>query len=260
VKRICIGFVFFYFSALQAITEELAFEATDPIKSLAQMQFQDDLSLVNYRSSDIANIFYVKPVIPIKAGDLLPIPQVLRFQFQLITVPKSSTTSPTTALGDTQAFDLFIFERTWGEWGLGPMAILPTATSTETGQGKWQIGPALGLNVMNMPRWQWGFLAQNPISFAGNTQRKSQNYLLFQPFFVRHFPKGWYINSNAQWTIDWLRHAAFIPLNIGGGRVFDMGNQPVNFSTQAELTLFNNTAGVAPRFLIKFNFSILFGD
>ncbi len=50
----------------------------------------------------------------------------------------------TTGFGDITLLELLSPAHT-GHWilGLGPTFILPTATSDFTGQGKWQVGPAV---------------------------------------------------------------------------------------------------------------------
>ena len=168
-------------------------------------------------------------------------------------------------MGDTQCFDLFITEEPdWGRWGFGLMAILPTATTLDAGQGKWQIGPAIGISMLKFRGWQLGFLAQNPISFAGNSKKSRQNYLLFQPFINYHFLKNTYFFSNGEWTIDWIRHVQQIPVNIGIGHTFThIGNFKIDTSLQFEWMAYQNATkvvGYVPKYTIQFSLNFLVGD
>lgn len=241
----------------QSVSEQ----ATNPITNLSQLQFESDYSPTNYGSNDASNVMTIKPLIAFDKTDWFPFEQLIRIKFQIPTLPNSSETRKGTWLGDTQLFDLFVTEEPcWGRWGIGPMAIFPTATSPEAGQEKWQIGPALGVSVLKFPGWQIGFLAQNPISVGGNPHASHQNYLLFQPFVIYHFEKNTYIISNAEWTIDWLRQAQQIPVNIGIGHTFSLiNNFKIDLCLEYECMAYQNavlTAGFVPQNTIQLSISL----
>jgi hypothetical protein len=232
---------------LFGVSHEYAFQAVDPILPLPQFQFETDFSPINRDPHGLSNIGYFKALFPIPTR---PLTQGIRIEVPLTTTPTM------TNLGDIQFLDLFLWEGKWGEAGIGPIAILPTALKKATGQGKWQLGPALGFLLL-FSHTQIGLLAQNPISFAGPSNRPDQNYLLFQPIFFHHLGKGWYLQSNPQWTFDWLHHTQKIPLNFGAGRVFTANGQPLNVSLRFEGMAFDNAPGYVPEFTIQFLFTIL---
>jgi hypothetical protein len=245
----------------QTISEK----ATNPITNLSQMQFESDYSPKNYGSDDISNIVTIKSLTALKKTDWFPFEQLIRLKFQIPTLPNSSITKKGTSLGDTQIFDLFIIEEPeWGRWGIGPMAIFPTATTNDAGQEKWLIGPALGISVLKFTSWQFGFLAQNPISVAGNHNVPNQNYLLFQPFIIYHFLRNSYLITNAECTFDWVNHAQQIPVNIGIGHTFTLFNNiKIDSCLQFEWMAFQNATrieGFVPQETIQFSFSLLLGD
>src|SRR5262249_1694716 len=61
-------------------------------------------------------------------------------------------------------------------WGAGLAFSLPTATQTNTGTGKWSIGPSVV--VLTQPgHWTIGALASNVWSFAGNDDRPEVDVL-----------------------------------------------------------------------------------
>lgn len=242
----------------------LSERASNPITNLSQLQFENDFSPKNYGSKDVSNSLTIKPLIALNKIELFPFEQLIRLKFQIPSLPNSSSTKKGTFLGDTQFFDLFITEQPgWGRWGIGPVAIFPTATTSDAGQGKWMLGPALGVSVFGLPHLQFGFLAQNPISFAGNSHRSNQNYLLLQPFFIYHFLKNTYLVINPEWTLNWLNHTQQIPLNIGIGHTTSLIRDfKIDYSLQFEWMAYQNVTrkggGYVPQYTVQFSFNILF--
>jgi hypothetical protein len=59
------------------------------------------------------------------------------------------TESPSgkTGLGDAVLFDLIVFNRSWGRFGLGPVLLLPTATDEALGAEKW-AAPERAVNLI----------------------------------------------------------------------------------------------------------------
>lgn len=238
----------------------LAERATDPLSKLRQIQLESDFTPSNFGSADCSNIFYVKPILPIAENRYFPLPQLIRIEFQIVSLAKTKSIKPGTVLGDTQIFDLFIIEMDWGRWGLGPMFILPTARGINAGQGKWQAGPALAASVLKFPKWQFGFLLQNPIAFAGCSHRSFVNTLYFQPFFTYHLEHNWYITANPQWQFQWNKRNVQIPVNLGIGKVFSIGGLHIDASLDGEWMVYKNAAGVVPHFTLQFSFNILLDD
>jgi hypothetical protein len=246
-------------------TETLSERASNPITNLSQLQLESDYSPRNYGTDGDANELTIKPMLALNKTPWFPFEQLIRVKVQVPTIPDCGALKRDTSLGDTQFFDLFITEEpSWGRWGIGPMAIFPTATTTEAGQGKWQLGPALGISILKFPRWQIGFLAQNPISFAGNPSRPQQNYLLLQPFIIYHFQKNSYLITNSEWTIDWCNHTQQIPLNIGIGHTSALiGKTNIDSLIQFEWMAYQNalkSACYVNEYTIQVSFSILFGE
>jgi hypothetical protein len=66
-------------------------------------------------------------------------------------------------------------------WGVGPTTLLPTATNTLLGQGKWGLGPSVVL-LTQPGHWTLGILLSDTWSIAGNSNRAGVNQMLFQYF------------------------------------------------------------------------------
>jgi hypothetical protein len=83
-------------------------------------------------------------------------------------------------------------------------------------------------------RWVYGALVNNVWSVGGSGQ--NVNKAVIQPFVNYNFDKGWYISSVPIITADWEAKSGdkwTVPLGGGIGRLFKIGNQPVNFQVQA---------------------------
>lgn len=238
----------------------LAFKAKDPLTKLRQLQLESDFTPKNLSSSDCGNILYIKPIIPLKENLIIPIEQLIRIEFQIVSLAKSKAIAPCTVLGDTQIFDLFIFEEQWGRWGVGPVIFLPTAENLNAGQGKWQIGPAFAFSILDIPNLQFGLLVQNPIAVAGSSNAPFVNTLYVQPSATYHLKDQCYIGTNPQWILQWNDRNIQIPLNLGIGKVFSIGKQPIDTSLYAEWLVYQNAKGVIPQFTLQFSFNLLFGS
>lgn len=252
-----------YFEEVFGFMETLSERATNPITNLSQLQLENDVTPKNYGTTEYANQLTIKPLVAFNKTKWFPFDQLVRVKFQVPTLPNSLLTKRGTYLGDTQFFDLFIKEEpSWGRWGIGPMAIFPTASKSEAGQGKWQLGPAIGISILKFPRWQIGFLAQNPISFAGNSHSPKQNYLLFQPFLIYHFLKNTYVITNGEWTVDWLNRTSQIPVNIGIGHTAPfIGKLKVDSCLQFEFMAYQNavkSSGYVNQSTLQISFNLLF--
>jgi|JI9StandDraft_1071089.scaffolds.fasta_scaffold01748_12 hypothetical protein len=243
---------------LIGVSDRYPYRAVDPILPIPQLQFENDFSPVNSDTGKVSNILYFKTLWRALPSEILPFYQGIRIQFEMVTTPSTAYSHGTTNLGDTQFLDLFCATGDWWEFGLGPMAIFPTAiqSSRGTGQGKWQLGPALGV-LLEIKDTQIGVLAQNPISFAGNSHRPNQNYLLFQPFFFQHLGHGWFFHANPQWSLDWLQGIYKIPLNFGGGRILRMKDYSLDIDLRLEGMVYENSPTFTPQFTIQLLFSFL---
>lgn len=242
------------------ILESLAEQATDFTAPLLQLQFQDWYNFTVWGSSSTSNTFVVRPVVPLNKTKSFPFQQLIRVSAYVVTTPKMPR--HVTGLGDTEIFDLFLYEiPKWGRIGFGPMAVLPSSTNqSKIGEGKWQLGPAFAAMLLAVPRWQFGVLAQNPYGFLGNSAHRNVISLFVQPLISVHFPHNWYLISNAQMTFQWRPHSVEIPLNIGIGKVATIKGQPINAFMQTEWVVYKRHAEFQPHFTVKVGFHFLFPD
>ena len=119
-------------------------------------------------------------------------------------------------------------------WGVGPTFTFPTATDETLGQQKYSAGPAVVVLTMR-GKWVFGAVANNQWSYAGWGD-KNVNQMVFQPFVNYNLPKGWYYSFSPIITANWeadSRNVWTLPVGGGIGRLFKMGNMPVNMQLGA---------------------------
>ena len=87
-----------------------------------------------------------------------------------------------------------------------------------------------------MPKpWVFGVLARQLWSVAGNGGRKDVSQLLLQPFVNYNLPGGWYLTSSPIVTVNWNATGGkwSVPIGAGFGKIFSIGDQPMNAQMQA---------------------------
>lgn len=201
-----------------------------------------------------SNALLLRGALPHKAFGL---PQITRVTLPIVTTPDLPPSGSHTDLGDLNVFDVFIFKRGQVEFGIGPQLTIPTAGRDETGTGKWQAG----LATMFMMPAQWGILGGLVTwqqSFAGDNDRRTQNNMQAQPFFIWNLPRGWYFRSSATWTWDLQLDTYYIPVGAGLGKVFKGGGGTTyNLFAEPQWTVAHDGDGV-PKFQVFFGINLQF--
>jgi hypothetical protein len=145
----------------------------------------------------------------------------MRFEWPVPQV--DDMTGPTQAgVGDLQWLNLVGVggSERWGKIGLGPVLVFPTASSPDMGQGKYQIGPALGYVNRSVEGWQFALLLQQFFSFAGDPDRARVNELKLQPFVTRLLPDSWYVQTKPVIELNFAKGTSSVPLDLVVGKVF----------------------------------------
>ena len=143
-------------------------------------------------------------------------------------------------------------------WGVGPSITLPTATEDQLGSGKWSAG-ATGV-ILVQPGWgTYGVLVRQLWSFAGDSDRADVNQMLIEPFINYNLPGGWYLITDMISTVNWDARSGnklTIPIGGGAGKLFKIGNLPVNTRLEAYYNVERPDAG--PDWQVVFSFQFLF--
>lgn len=193
-----------------------------------------------------ANQFLLRGVIPHKLAGL---PQLFRFTLPIAEAP-TFPDGTDTGLGDLTLIDWFVIPTGNKNFqlGVGPVLVLPTASTDALGAGKWQAGASA---VAIAPQ-KWGLLGGLVTfqqSFAGDDGRDDVTLLTLQPFFIYNIPKGFYLRSTAIWNFDLNNDTYYIPAGFGLGKVWVVGSKTtLNAFVEPQYTVFHD--GVAPQWQI----------
>jgi hypothetical protein len=109
-------------------------------------------------------------------------------------------------------------------WGVGPVALLPTATGQLSGLNQWGLGPT-GVALVQRGPWTVGALANHLWSVANNGSNANVNATFLQPFLAYTTPTAWTISLNTESTYDWAAERWAVPLNLVVTKVTKVGNQ-----------------------------------
>lgn len=213
---------------------DLARASQNPIASLISVPFQNNTNFGVGEFDRTSNILNVQPVIPVPLSDSLTL--VNRTIIPIAYQPElAAGLDSAFGLGDINYTGFFVPNTTGNfTWGVGPSIVLPTATDTVLGTGKWSIGPA-AVGLVSQGPIVTGALVSQLWSFAGDSDREDISLLTVQPFFNYNFEGGWYATTSPIITAHWQADSDqwTVPLGGGMGRVFNIGSQPVNASLQA---------------------------
>lgn len=183
-------------------------------------------------------------------------PQLLRGTLPIVTTPDLSPAGEQTDVGDLNLFDLLLMKAGEFELGLGPQLTAPTAGRDETGTGKWQAG--LAFLAISPRHWGiFGGLVTWQHSFAGDSDRRTQNNLQAQPLVIFNLPKGWYLRSTATWTWDLHEGTYYVPVGAGVGKVWKPSTTTWNVFVEPQWTLAHDGDGV-PEFQIYAGLNLQF--
>ncbi|HYK64341.1 MAG TPA: hypothetical protein VEY94_05315 [Patescibacteria group bacterium] len=177
---------------------EINKKLSNPISTIWALQFQENTYFIHPgfedKSSRNSVNLQFQPVLPISLTDDWNL--ITRPVFQLVSSVPVPTPSgkiyQATGFGDTILATLLSpSPKLAGPWllGAGPTFIFPTATTTNVGQKKWQIGPAGVIGYLG-ENWIVGIFPQQWFSVGGNGSRQTSQ-MNVQYFFNYFLPHGW---------------------------------------------------------------------
>ena len=265
---LCFGLCLLIASAVQAQQgEDLAAQARDPTASVTAFQIRYDFTSSFHNAPGDTGALVLQPVIPFKIGEQR---HIARITLPYIThgpdlaglvddidqnpvPPNFIPIRDKRGLGDTAVLDLLLFDTSWGRWGIGPVASLPTASDDSLGTGKWSLGPA-AVALSRSGNWQYGALVTGLFSVAGDKDRKYVSAVTLQPIASYGLSDGWSVGiSELSYTYNFQqRKWAGVPI---GGRVeklIKIGNLSARVFVDAEYNLRDND--IAPEWTFRFAF------
>ena len=217
----------------EAQTEALAAEAQNPVANFVSVPFQYNLTPgIGPNENETQSLLNIQPVVPFSLSPNLTL--VTRTILPVLSQP--TATGNQNGIGDLNP-SFFFVPKGRGAWtfGFGPTLVLPTASDSSLGRGKWSAGPA-AVAVYSKGPWVAGALVNNIWSFAGDSDRSSVSAFLLQPFINYNLRQGWYLVTAPIVTANWRAASGdqwILPVGGGVGRLFRIGKQPINASLQA---------------------------
>jgi hypothetical protein len=110
-------------------------------------------------------------------------------------------------------------------WGVGPVALIPTATDDIAGS-QWGLG-VTGVALRQAGPWTVGGLANHIWSVSESDRDGEISSTFLQPFinYTTERATSFFINSET--TYDWENEQWSVPINFGANQLLTIGNQPV---------------------------------
>ncbi len=214
----------------EAATEQLQKAVQNPVASLISVPLQNNTNF-NIASYDrTQNVLNIQPVIPVNVSQNWMV--IARIIQPIVWQPyPNATTGGEFGFGDMNP-SFFLSPRRPGKliWGFGPAFVIPTATNTILGQGKFSLGPSL-VALVQPEHWTLGALVNNVWSVAGSGSRPPVNQMLLQYFINYNMKKSWYLSMSPIITANWMATSGnvwTVPFGGGIGRIMKLGFQPVN--------------------------------
>jgi hypothetical protein len=140
--------------------------------------------------------------------------------------------------------------------GAGPALLLPTATQTSLGNGKWGLGPTLVALKQTPSAWTVGILWNHIWSVGGSSNRPDLNSTFLQPFVAKGLGRGITVTANLEASYDWEGKNWVVPMNLTATKVTRWGNQMVSFGGGARYYFESPTGG--PDWGVRAIFTLLF--
>lgn len=217
--------------------EELAKAAQNPVANMISLPFQNNTNTGIGANDATQNIMNIQPVWPVSLNDDWNL--ITRTIVPIVSQPDIFTgEGRVNGVGDT-TFTAFLSPTNSGEitWGAGPVFLFPTATDDTLGSDKW--GAGISAVALAMPgKWVIGSLVSNVWSVGGSGEQDI-NLFTWQYFVNYNMDNGWYLTTAPIITANWEAdsdHRWTVPFGGGVGKLFKIGNQPVN----AQISAYNN--------------------
>ncbi len=240
--------------------EDLARAVQNPVADLISLPLQNNTNFDVGTLNNVQNVLNIQPVIPVHLSEdwNLITRTIVPVIYQPSLFPGDQHDL---GLGDIQFTSFFSPKEPAGGWiwGAGPAFRFPTATDARLGARKWSIGPSGVALRMDGP-WVYGALIQNLWSIGGSGSR-DVNELLIQPFVNYNIPGsgGWYLVSSPIIIADWEANSNnrwLVPLGGGGGKIFRIGDQPMNCQVQAFYNV--ETPALGPSWTLRLQVQFMF--
>jgi hypothetical protein len=213
-----------------------------------------------------AQFVNIQPVIPISVGEWNVVNRIIAPLGSVDGPITGQANNPSPVPGDGASglgdinYSAFLSPQKVDKliWGAGASISMPTASDDQLGAGKWSAGPTAV--ILTQPSWgSAGLLGRQLWSFAGDDDRTDVSQLLIEPFVNYNLSNGWFLITDMVITANWKASSGnewTVPVGGGIGRVFKIGNQPINSRLEAYYNV--ERPDGAPEWNVAFTWQFLF--
>lgn len=204
--------------------QQLADKLSNPVSNIISVPFQNNTVWGIGPNNGMQNVLNFQPVIPIRLTksfsmiNRIVLPIIA--QFNVTGLGESQN-----ALSDLQ-YSIFFAPKSSFIWGIGPIFSIPTATNTNTGSGKFSVGPT-GVFVYKKTGLTLGVLVNQFWSVGGDPDRGNQTQAYLQPFFSHSWKSGGGISLTGELTQNWKIKRTQSYINIMFQGITRLGKLPV---------------------------------
>lgn len=212
--------------------DQLAKQLANPVATLTSVPLQLNYEREGGRSGDADRTrLNVQPVIPLSLSNdwnlisrtILPVVSQEAF---------SPGADSARGIGDVTQSLFFSpaapTNRGW-VWGVGPAALVPTASDELLGADRWALGPTAVALRQTAGGWTYGGLFNHLVSVDGDEDRADISNTLVQVFASKRIGPGRTLSASVESTYDWEGEQWTVPVNVAVSQVVPVGRQLVSF-------------------------------
>ncbi len=232
--------------------DELAKQTQNPVASLISVPLQGNWDFGLGDRDATGSLLNVQPVMPFGVSKSTNI--ILRVIMPLASQPGPDDTR-VNGLGDVVT-TVFFSPAKSGRiiWGVGPVLLLPTATSNALGSEKFGLGPSV-VALMQPGKLTVGILANQIWSVSGASDRSDVNTTFLQPFANYNLGGGLSLGVSLEAAGNWEADEKWtVPLLFNVSKVTLLGKRPVSFALAAGPTIASPDGGADWRFRLAVTF------